>query len=108
MFGVQGLSRAEVHRNAVLNDSILFQNLVEDAQRPAAIDYVVLRYNFEPVDNRFSLQNVPVVRYPQADDDPVISESIESICRHGDRILFKSRLAPSTASPAQHQCKLSR
>src|ERR1700719_2307912 len=33
MFATQPLSGAEVHRNSMLHDSILFQNLVEDSKR---------------------------------------------------------------------------
>ena len=55
---------AKIHGDAVLDDSVLFEDLVEDMQRAAAIEHVVFRDDFEPIDERFLFEDVLVVRHP--------------------------------------------
>jgi hypothetical protein len=87
MVPVQGLGRAEVHRNAVLYNPILLQNPVENGKRPAAIHHVVFGNDFEPIHYRFSLQDVAVMRYSQSNANPVVGEPIKPVCRHKSLIL---------------------
>ena len=82
MFAIQRLRRAEIHRNSVLHDLVLLQDLIEHRERPSTVDHVIFRDDFEPIDDRFLLENVLVVRNPQADSDSVFGESVETICRH--------------------------
>src|SRR6202041_1739913 len=82
MLAVGALSRAEVHGNAVLNDLILFQDFVENAQRPPTIDHEIFGYNFEPIHNGSTGQNMLVMGDSQPDADSVVCVSVEPICWH--------------------------
>ena len=82
MLAVGALSRAEVHGNAVLNDLILFQDFVENAQRPPAVDHEIFGYNFKPIHNGAAGQYMLVMRDSQPDSDSVVCVSIKPICRH--------------------------
>jgi hypothetical protein len=53
---------AEIHGDAVLYYVVLIQNLVENLERPAAIDHVVFRDYLKPVHGRFPGQDVLIVR----------------------------------------------
>jgi len=66
----------------MLNDKVLFEDPIENGQRPAAVDHVILRDNFEPTHHRFFLEDVLVMRDAQTDTDPVFGMSIESIGWH--------------------------
>ncbi len=66
----------------MLHHAILLQNLVEHRQRPAAIDHVVLGDDLEPVDHRFSGEDVVVVRNAQSDADAVFRETVKAIGWH--------------------------
>ena len=83
MLFVEFFRRSEVHRHAVLNHAITLENPVERRERTPAIDHVIFRNDLEPVDNRLVFENMLVVRNAEADSDPVVFESVESICRHG-------------------------
>ncbi len=66
----------------MLHDAVLLENLVEDVQRPAAIDHEILRNDLKPIDHRLARQNVLVMRHAQADADAVIRKSIKAIGWH--------------------------
>ena len=83
MGAIGPVGRAKVHRDAVLDDAVLLENPVQDLERLAPIHHEILGNDLEPVDDRFSIENVAVMRHPQADADPVIVESVEAVCRHG-------------------------
>ncbi len=82
MFAVCGLGGAKVHGDAVLDDAILLEYLVEDLERSAAIDHVVFGDDLEPVDDGLFGEDVVVVRDAQADSHAVVAESVEAIGRH--------------------------
>src|SRR5882724_11299042 len=79
MFAVNPVRRTEVHGNAVLNDAVLIQDLIEDAQRTAAVDHEIFRNNLEPVDDRLTREDVIVVRRTQANANAVVRKSIKPI-----------------------------
>ncbi len=62
MFPVQGLRRAEIHRNPVLHDPILIEDVVEHLQRPSTVDHIVLGDDLKPVDDGLLGKNVLIVR----------------------------------------------
>ncbi len=66
----------------MLDDFVLLQNLIEDAQRAAAIDHEIFGDDFEPVDDGLAGENVLVVGNPEADANSVVGVSVEAICRH--------------------------
>src|ERR1700744_715781 len=82
MFAVQGLSRAKIHGDAVLHNTIAVQYLVKDFQLPAAIHHVIFRDDFKPVYDRLFLKDMGIMRNAQPNADAVILISIETICRH--------------------------
>src|SRR6266852_4433728 len=57
MLAVRLLRRAEVHGHAVLHHFVLLQDLIEDVQRPPAIDHEILGNNLEPVAHRLARKN---------------------------------------------------
>ena len=85
MVAVQRLCLAEVHRHAVLNDSVLIENLVENFEWAATIDHVVLGDDLEPIDHRLLRKDVVVMRHAQADADAIVGVSIETIGWHSIR-----------------------
>ena len=78
---VKPVGRAEIHGHAVLHDAILLENLVEHFERTAAVDHEIFRDDLKPVDDRFFLQDVPVMRHAQADANAVFGEIVKWICR---------------------------
>ena len=82
MLAIRSLGRAEIHRNAVLHHSVLLQNLIQDAQRPPAIDHEIFGDDLEPIHHGLARKNVVVVRRAQADPDSVIRETVKSIGWH--------------------------
>src|SRR3974377_1708227 len=60
---VDRLRRSKVHRDTVLNHSILFKDLVENLQRPPAVDHVILGDYFKPAHDRFLRKNMAVMRH---------------------------------------------
>src|ERR1035438_7584239 len=81
MFAVEGLGRAEVHGDAVLDDAVAFEDLVEDAERTAAIDHVVFGDDFEPIGGGLAVQDVIVMGNAQTDPYAVIGERVVAIDR---------------------------
>ena len=75
--------RAEVHRDAVLHDAVLLEDLIEHGERAAGVDHEVFRDDFEPVHDRLAREDVLVVRNAQADADAVILKRVEAIAGHG-------------------------
>ena len=82
MFAVNPVRGAEVHGNTVLNNAILIEDSIEDVQGPAAVDHEIFGNNFKPVDDRFTREDVVVVRGAQTNSDPVVRECIEAISGH--------------------------
>ncbi len=83
MLGIGCGDGAEVHRDAVLHDAVLLEDLIEHCQRAAGVDHEVLRDDLEPVDHRLAREDVLVVRNAEADSDAVILKRIEAIAGHG-------------------------
>src|SRR5271155_3881225 len=82
MLAIGALGRAEVHRDAVLHDFILLQNLIEDAQRASAVNHEIFRYDFEPIHDGLARKNVMVMRRAQTDPNSVIRVAVKAIGRH--------------------------
>jgi hypothetical protein len=80
---------AEVHGDAVLNDPILFEDLVKDVERPATVDHVVFRNDLEPIDARLLLQNMLVMRDAETDADAVFGEGVKTVGGHVGRGMTK-------------------
>src|SRR5450631_750982 len=91
VFAIGRLRRTKIHGNAVLNDPILFANLVEDLERAAAIDHIVFRNDLKPIDNRLFGEDVIVMWDPQPDTDTVIGKGIKSVGWHQKLLLLKKR-----------------
>src|SRR5216684_807349 len=83
VIAAERLSRAEVHRDTMLHDLILIENLVEYLERLAAVDHVVFGDDLKPVDDWLLRQDVVVMRNAQSDTYSVICESVEAIGWHG-------------------------
>jgi len=66
----------------VLNDFVLVEDAVENLQRAAAVDHEIFGDDLKPVADRLARQDVVVVRSPEADADPIVGESVESIRWH--------------------------
>ena len=84
MLAIELLGRAEIHRDAMLHDAVLLENLIEHLQRAPAVDHEIFGDDFEPVDDRLLRKDVVVVRNAQADADAVFGESVESIGGHSN------------------------
>ena len=87
MFAVERIGRTEVHRHAMLDDAVLFEQKVERLQRLPAIDHEILRDDLEPVDDRFLIEDVLVVWDAQPDADAVVGESVEWIGRQEEFVI---------------------
>jgi hypothetical protein len=61
VFPIKLVRRTEVNGYSMLDDSILFQNLIEYFKRSPAIDYKVFGNDLEPVYYWLFSENVPVV-----------------------------------------------
>src|SRR5580692_9699326 len=82
MLTIRSFRGTEVHRDAVLHHLVLFQNLIEDAQRAAAIDHEIFGYDFEPLYYRLAREDVVIVRGAQTDPDSVVRVAVKPIGRH--------------------------
>src|ERR1700755_2776881 len=71
------LARAEIHRDAVLHDFVLIEYLIQNVQRPAAVNHEILGDDFKPVDDRFTREDMLIVRSAQANSNPVIRKPIK-------------------------------
>jgi hypothetical protein len=95
MLAVRAICGAEIHRDSVLDHTVLLENLVEHLQRSSTVAHEVFRDNLKPVDHGLLLQNVPVVRYAKTNTDTVIGEIIEWIGRHNP-LRFEKRESSRT------------
>jgi uncharacterized protein YbjT (DUF2867 family) len=66
----------------VLHYFVLFQNLIEDAQRASAVNHEIFRYDFEPIHDGLARQDVMVMGGTQADPDSVVRVAVKAIGRH--------------------------
>jgi hypothetical protein len=66
----------------VLHHAILIEDLIEDLQRPSAVNHEIFRDDLEPVHHRLLLKNMAVVRDTQANSDAIVCVSVKSIRRH--------------------------
>src|SRR5579863_1078456 len=82
MLAIRFFRRTEVHRNTVLDHFVLFENLIEDAQRASAVNHEVFGYDFEPVHDGLAREDMVIVRGAQTDPDSVIRVAVEAIGRH--------------------------
>src|SRR5271166_3844994 len=82
MLPIRAFRGAEVHRDAMLYNFVLFQNLIENAQRTSAINHEIFGYDFEPVHNRLARKNVVVMLRAQTDPDSVVRVAVKAIGRH--------------------------
>src|ERR1700676_883937 len=73
---------AEIHGDAMLDDFVLLEDLIEDLQGTAAIDHEIFGDNLKPIDDRSTRQDVLVVRLAQADADTVLGEIVETVGAH--------------------------
>ena len=82
MLAIQSIGGAEIHRHAMLNHFVLFENFVEHFQGSTAVAHVIFADDLEPVARRLVVQDVTVMRHAQADADAKVGECIEAICGH--------------------------
>jgi hypothetical protein len=64
VFPIERLRRAEVHRDSVLDYPVLIEYPIKRLERAPAPYHVVLRDDFEPIDNRLFREDVVVVGHP--------------------------------------------
>src|SRR5260370_18401667 len=102
---VRLLRGAEIHRDAVLYDFVLLENLIQNVQRPSAVDHEILRDDFKPADDGLSGQNMIVVRGAQPDPNAIFGEIVESSCGHLS-LLSKGKREGQRSSPAPDQGRL--
>src|SRR5260370_10622257 len=98
---VRLLRRAEIHRDAVLYDFVLLEDLIQNVQRPSAVDHEILRDDFKPADDRLPGQNMIVVRGAQPDPDTILGEIVESIRGHFSPIQREEGGQRSSPAPKQ-------
>jgi hypothetical protein len=94
VFAIQRLSRAKVHGDSVLHNTVLLEDLVQDLQWPPTIHHVVFGDDFKPPDDGFALKDVVVMRDAQADSHSVIGERVEAVRGHVRVSGRKVRLTP--------------
>jgi hypothetical protein len=66
----------------MLHNAILLENLVEHLQGAPAIHHEIFRDDFEPVYNRFFLEDMLVVRNAKANANAVVRLAVKSVRRH--------------------------
>src|SRR5215472_15411421 len=86
MLAVQGFGGTEIHRDAVLNHPISFQNQIERLQRSTAVYHEVFGNDLEPADDGFLLKDVLVVRNTQTNADAIIGVAVKPVPRHESRL----------------------
>src|SRR5271156_4459227 len=87
MLAVRAVSGAEIHRDAVLDHSVLFEDLIKHLQRSSTVAHEIFGDNLKPIDYGLLFQNVPAVRHAKTNADAVIGEIIEGIGWH----IFESK-----------------
>ena len=90
VFAVERLSGAEVHGDAVLDDAVLFEDLVEDFEGAASVDHVIFGDDLKPVDEGLLGEDVIVVRDAKADSDTVIREAVEAVGWHATLLVRRA------------------
>jgi hypothetical protein len=83
VLAVEPVRGAEVHGDAVLDDAVLLEDFVEDFEGTPGIDHEVLGDDLEPIDDGFLFEDMPVMRYAEADADAVVGLVIEGVGGHG-------------------------
>jgi len=91
VLAIELLCRAEIHGDAMLDDPILLQDLVQHSQWPAAVAHEILGDDLKPIYYWLTLKNVSVVRDTEPDADPVISVSVETVGRHKIKVNWSKR-----------------
>src|SRR5713101_2637718 len=66
----------------MLHDFVLLKNLVQNVQRPPAVNHEILRDDFKPVDDRLARENVLVMWRAQANPDPISRKPVKAIRTH--------------------------
>ncbi len=79
---VERFGGAEVHGDAVLDDAVLLEDLVEDFKGTAAVHHEIFGDDLEPIDDRLAAQDMAIVRNAQADADAIVLEAVERIGGH--------------------------
>src|ERR1700723_371899 len=100
MLTISSLRRSEIHRNSVLHDFVLLQDLVENPQRASAINHEILGDDFKPVHDRLLAHNVIVVRSAQSDPYSVVSKIVVCVGRHVRHTLSRAG-RPCSAAPEE-------
>jgi hypothetical protein len=72
-------------RDRAFRAAALIEYLIQNVQRPAAVNHEILGDNFKPVDDGFTREDMLLVRSAQANPNLVISKPIKATFRH---ILF--------------------
>ena len=94
----------DVYKRQVLHHFVLLQNLVEDCQRPAAIQHVVLADDLKPVHHRLLLEDVLVVRNAQPDPDAEFGVVVEAIGGHIVSFCVRRKSMRGPLAPALARC----
>src|ERR1700722_11555907 len=95
MLAVGALGRTKVHRDAVLHHFVLFQDLIENAQRASAVNHEIFGYDFKPVHDGLAREDVVVMRGAQSDPDAVLGKIVKCVGWHR-RSLYSNREGPAT------------
>src|ERR1700751_2333925 len=82
MLAIRLFRRTEVHRDAVLHDFVLVENLIQDAQRTPAVNHEIFGYDFEPIHYGLARENMVIMWGAQTDSDAVIGKIVENVCWH--------------------------
>src|ERR1700722_2523945 len=82
VFAIGLFRRAEIHRNPVLHNFVLFKNLIENLQRPSTVNHEILGDDLKPVDNGLARENMLVMWSAEPDSNSVICKPIKAISRH--------------------------
>src|SRR5215471_1974563 len=83
----------------MLDNAILLKNGIQHFKRTAAVDHEIFRNDFKPVDYRLVRQDMPVVGNAKTNTNPVVGETVERICGHGEEG-FGSAGSPENRTPA--------
>src|SRR5260370_3527349 len=97
------LRRAEIHRDAMLHYFVLLEDLIQNVQRPSAVDHEIFGDDFKPVDNRLAGEDVIIVRRPQADTNSIIRKPIKFIFSHASLQATKMREGRNYRPPPRRE-----
>ena len=82
VIAIEFFGGAEVHGDAVLDDFVLSEDLVEDFEGASAVHHEVFGDDFEPVAGWFAGEDVVVMGDTQTDANAVGGEGVEAIGGH--------------------------